>query len=269
MTKPVIPTGLPDSALLRALAEKTAALKTAQSRTPAYLEWLKSLRDRIAPELSYTNVTFPLFTPHDEQNHIHPLFVLAERLLSSEIIESLNATELFVLACSLYAHDWGMAVSEAEKKCIMDLVEPTPAAPFGLLDGEKTAFAKLLKDNRITEPRAEGDVPLEIWQAHIRKTHAGRSAHRVRVFFAPIDANLGEAVALVSEGHNLDVERLRHFETALPLQGESANIRALSLYLRLIDLFDLAQDRTPYALWKLVSPENQKSGEEWNKRRCR
>ncbi len=129
-------------------------------------------------------------------------------------------------------------------------------------------MTKLLKDNRIAEIKALSDVPLELWQTHVRQRHAARSAHRVRAFFSPIDANLGEAVALVSEGHNLDVERLRPFETALPLQGESANIRALALYLRLIDLFDLAQDRTPYALWKFISPENPKSAEEWNKHRA-
>jgi hypothetical protein len=268
MAKLSIPVGLPDSALLRALAKKTATLKTAQSRTPAYLEWLKTLRDRIAPELSYTNVTFPLFTPHDEQNHINPLFILAERLLGSEVIESLNATELFVLACSLYAHDWGMAVSEAEKKCLLGLAEPSATDSFVLPDSDRAAFAKLLKANQIAEPRAVGDVPLGMWQAHIRNTHAARSARRVRAFFSAIDTNLGDAVALVSEGHNLDVERLRPFETALPLQGESANIRALALYLRLIDLFDLAQDRTPYALWKFVSPEDPKSAEEWNKHRA-
>jgi hypothetical protein len=268
MAKPSIPTGLPDTALLQALAKKIASLKIAPSRKPAYLEWLKALRDRVAPELSYTNVTFPLFTPHDEQNHIHPLFILTERLLSSEIIESLNATELFILGCSLYAHDWGMAVSEAEKKCIIGLSEPTATDSFALPDGDRVAFTKLLKDNRIVEPKALSDVPLELWQTHVRQTHAARSAHRVRAFFSPIDANLGDAVALVSEGHNLDVERLRPFETALPLQGESANIRALALYLRLIDLFDLAQDRTPYALWKFVSPETPKSAEEWNKHRA-
>ena len=268
MAKPSIPAGLPNSALVRVLVKKTAALKTAQSRTPAYLEWLKTLRGRIAPELSYTNVIFPLFTPHDEQNHIYPLFVLTERLLSAEIIESLNATELFILACSLYAHDWGMAMSEAEKKCIIGLAEPTATDSFALLEGDRVAFTKLLKDNRIAEPKALSDVPLVIWQIHVRQTHAARGADRVRAFFSPIDANLGEAVALVSEGHNLDVERLRPFEIALPLQGESANIRALALYLRLIDLFDLAQDRTPYALWKFVSPENPKSAEEWNKHRA-
>jgi hypothetical protein len=120
MAKRSIPIGLPHCALLRELVKKTAALKTAPSRTPAYLEWLKELRDRVAPELSYTIVTFPFFTPHDEQNHVHPLFTMAERLLGPDVLKSLNAAELFVLACSLYSHDWGMAVSEAEKKRILD-----------------------------------------------------------------------------------------------------------------------------------------------------
>lgn len=268
MAKPSIPVGLPDSTLIRELAKKTVAHKTAPSRTPAYLEWLKALRDRIAPELSYTNITFPFFTPHDEQNHIHPLFNLTERLVGSDVLQSLNATELFVLACSLYAHDWGMAVSEAEKKCLLGLVEPSATDSFSLIGSDRTAFTRLLEDNRIGKPFALNAVPLEIWQTYIRKTHAARSAQRVRAFFFTIDENLGEAVALVSEGHNLDIERLRPFETALPLQGESANIRALALYLRLVDLFDLAQDRTPYALWKFISPEDPKSAEEWNKHRA-
>lgn len=268
MAEGSIPVGLPDSELLRKLVSKTTAFRAVPSRTPAYREWLKALRDRIAPELGYTNVTFPFFTPHDEENHVHPLFILTERLLGSDVLQSLNATELFVLSCSLYAHDWGMAVSETEKKCLLGLLEASATESFSLLDSDRTAFTELLHENKIEEPRTLSDVPPEIWQTYIRKTHAARSAHRVRRFFSAIDGNLGEAVALVSEAHNLDVERLRTFETALPLQGESANIRALALYLRLIDLFDLAQDRTPYALWKFISPENPKADDEWGKHRA-
>jgi hypothetical protein len=161
-----------------------------------------------------------------------------------------------------------MAVSEAEKKCLLGLIEPSATDLFILPDGDRTAFTKLLKDNRVSEPRTLNDVSLEIWQMHIRNTHAARSTYRVRSFFSAIDKNLGEAIAPVVEGHYIDVEHLRPFETALPLQGESANIRALALYLRLIDLFDLAQDRTPYALWKFISPEDSKSAEEWSKHRA-
>ncbi len=263
-----IPAGLPDSNVINALIRKTAALTSAPSRKPAYLEWLKALRDRIAPELSYTNITFPQFTPHDEPNHIHPLFVLTQRLLSPAVIDALNAGELFVLACSLYAHDWGMAVSDAEKQCLLGLADQTPTDAFSLLDSDKTAFAKLLEDYKLANCCNINDVPSHVWQSYIRETHAARSAQRVRAFFKDIDINLGDSVAMVSEGHNLDVERLRDFSASRAIQGETVNDRALAIFLRLIDLFDLSLDRTPLALWKFISPENVKSAEEWAKHRA-
>lgn len=261
-----IPTGLPDTLILRQLLKKTDSLRVAAARKPPYAEWLKALRDQVAPELSYTNVTFPFFTPHDEFNHIHPLFFLAERLLGREVIEGLNAAELFVLSCSLYAHDWGMAVSEKEKNCILGIEQVDPAGSFRLLSEEHLAFSKSLRDRGIANPPDQvGAVPADVWQTYIRETHAARSAQRVRHFFSSRDKHAGEAVALVCEGHNLDVERLRSFDTSSPIQAEVVNVRALGLFLRLIDLFDIAQDRTPYALWKFVSPEEQISKLEWEK----
>lgn len=264
-----IPIGLPDSILIHELNKKTICRTTAQSRTPNYIGWLKTLRDRIAPELSYIIVTFPLFTPHDEQNHIHPLFSLADRLLGADIIESLNATELFILACSLYSHDWGMAVSVKEKECFLGLAKPETRNSFCLLDNEMDLFKKIILESHIGETtQSFEDVPLAIWQYYIRETHAARSAQRVRNFFSSIDTNLGDAIALISESHNMDLERLRLFQTSIPVNSELVNLRALCIYLRLIDLFDLAQDRTPYALWKFVSPKDLKSADEWQKHRA-
>src|SRR5262249_46312407 len=39
-------------------------------------------------------------------------------------------------------------------------------------------------------------------------------------------------------------------------------------YVRLVDLFDIADDRTPYAIWRFVAPENPASKMEWNKHRA-
>ena len=219
--------------------------------------------------LSYINVIFPLFTPHDEQNHIHPLFSLGERLLGSKVISSLNAAELFILSCSIYVHDWGMAVSEDEKRCLIGISKPMAGDSFCLLDGEVVVFSRFLREEGYQEPaKSIEDVPTEVWQLYIRGTHAARSAQRAREFFSSIDSNLGDVIALVSEAHNLGFEAIRNFSIATSVQGELANIRALSLHLRLIDLFDLAQDRTPYALWKFLSPDNPRSAEEWQKHRA-
>ncbi len=264
--KTQIPSGLPDTLIIQQLLRKTSSLRVAPARKPPYAEWLKALRDQVAPELSYINVTFPLFTPHDEFNHIHPLFFLAERLLGREVIEELNAAELFVLSCSLYAHDWGMAVSEKEKNCILGLEQVDPTHSFRLLSDDNAAFSKRLREQGVVDSPIIADaVPADVWQGYIRETHAARSAERVRHFFNGRDMHAGEAVALVSEGHNLDVERLRSFDASSPIQAEVVNIRALALFLRIIDLFDIAQDRTPYALWKFVSPGEPKSKQEWEK----
>jgi len=200
----------------------------------------------MAPELSYINVTFPLYIPHDELNH--PLFFLAERLLGPAVIQGLNAAELFVLSCGLYAHDWGMAVSDKEKECILGLEKVCPTDPFLLLDSDNPAFLHKLRERSISKPPITVEaVPLEVWQTYIRETHAARGALRVRHFFSILDRHAGEAIALVSEGHYLDVERLRSFDLSCPIQGEAVNLRAIGLFLRLTDLFDIAQDRTRMA----------------------
>lgn len=268
MPKANLPIGLPSSDLLDELTKKANALGVLGSRAPDYIGWLKLLRERIAPELSYINVTFPLFTPHDETNHIHPLFHLADRLLGRELLSALNAAELFILAASLYAHDWGMAVSEGEKRCLAGLAAPSSNDAFVLVDGDRHAFEEMLKREKIrVPPNATGDIEAGHWQDYVRGTHATRSAQRVRKFFATLDPHLGDAIALVSEGHNLELEHVRSFPNSHPIATESANLRAVAVYLRLIDLFDLGQDRTPYALWKFISPDHTKSAEEWNKHR--
>lgn len=267
--KIAIPEGLPDALIVHQLLEKTAALRVAAARRPPYAEWLKALRDQVAPELSYINVVFPQFTPHDEANHIHPLFYLAEQLLGSDLIERLNAAELFVLACSFYAHDWGMAVSENEKNSILGLETPDATSSFQLLDGERAEFYAKLKEQDFAEsPHEATDISPATWLNHVRETHAARSAVRIKKFFSTRDPHTGDAIALVCEGHNLDVERLRDFDTARPVRGEVVNTQALALYLRLVDLFDIAQDRTPYALWKFVGPVDLTSKLEWDKHRA-
>jgi len=78
-------------------------------------------------------------------------------------------------------------------------------------------------------------------------------------------------LAQICESHYLDYEVLRD-PTKYPMHGsvlgEYVNIRALAIYLRLIDLLDLADNRTPYVIWKFVAPRDPQSIMEWNKHRA-
>ena len=65
------------------------------------------------------NILFPEYTPHDDQYHLKTLFHVADTILGNQQLESMNSAELFILACSIYGHDWGMAVSDSEKHYIV------------------------------------------------------------------------------------------------------------------------------------------------------
>ena len=40
------------------------------------------------------------------------------------------------------------------------------------------------------------------------------------------------------------------------------------MHVRLIDLFHITDDRTPFSLWRFVSPKDKRSAEEWKKHRA-
>jgi hypothetical protein len=82
---------------------------------------------------------------------------------------------------------------------------------------------------------------------------------------------VADAIARVCEAHWLGVEDIdddRSFPTSYSALHEAANLRALAVYLRLVDLFDLANDRTPYVIWKYVAPRDPRSVSEWAKHRA-
>ena len=106
------PEDLPECKIISKLIEK------ANSKTDFefnYVHQLDEIRKIISIEVSRINLLFPEYTPHDEKYHLKRLFFVADQMLGDEVINNMNVTELFLLSVSLYAHDWGMAISEDEK----------------------------------------------------------------------------------------------------------------------------------------------------------
>src|SRR6186997_32043 len=112
---------LPDCQLVEVLKRKSEARTDIEFD---YLSELNNLRHRISGEVRFINELFPEYTPHDEEYHLSRLFHVADTLIEASRYEDMNVTELFVLACGLYGHDWGMAVSNAEKDYIVSGVPP-------------------------------------------------------------------------------------------------------------------------------------------------
>jgi len=101
-----ISTSLPKCELLSLLAEK------AMLRRDIDFDFLRELSDfriHVNSEMSYIQLIFPEYTPHDEKHHLEHLFHLADKVLERKRLEKMNSAELFLLAVGIYGHDWGMS----------------------------------------------------------------------------------------------------------------------------------------------------------------
>lgn len=234
-----------------------------------FLGVLTDFRKVVTAEASQINRLFPEYTPHDENYHLKHLFSIADLILGPQSYEKMNASELLVLALALYGHDWGMAVSDQEKEIIIDDNCEINNDDFNILPNEHEMFCFYASKNCISN--SDDEKNLDLWRGYVRETHAFRSGQRIRGYFKKIDSGIGEAVSRVCEGHWLDFKEIsdpRSYPTEYSVLREVINLRALTVYIRLVDFLDLAGDRTPYALWKFVAPRNRYSKMEWAKHRC-
>ena len=229
-----------------------------------YVQLLVEFKKIVAIEVSRINELFPEYTPHDENYHLKRLFLIADELLGDKLIEQMNVTELFMLSISLYAHDWGMSISVEEKAVIL---HNRFDDRFSLLDDEQIR----LMDFCQTKETTNTSLSIENWREYVRLTHAFRSGKRIKHHFETINLSIADYACRICEGHWLDfniIEDYTSYPTDASINRDIVNVKALTLYVRLADLLDLGEDRTPFVLWKFVAPRNSISKMEWQKHRC-
>ncbi len=271
MSMPTLPESVRQSALILALDEK---LRQQQPVVFDYWGKFKDLRERVSAQVGDMKVLFPEFTAHDEPQHLARLFGIADKLLGSERFDRMNAAELFLLACGLYAHDWGMAVGRVELEYLRSFCASTvDSEVFTPLDDERQRLNQFVTKYGIGKP---GSATLPVLtddhlRQYIRETHAWRSGVRARAFFHASGSGVPQAIERVCQGHWLDFSQLdddHRFSGQQGILGHTVNLRAVAIYVRLVDLFDIADDRTPYAVWRFVSPADGRSAMEWKKHRA-
>ncbi len=259
----------PKSELMSVLLEK---IGNNNERYNSLMAEVCRFREHIVQELRQINELFPEYTPHDEDYHISHLFKIADILLGKVKYEKMNIIELVLLVVSMYAHDWGMAVSKKERYYIATRKDKDSISDIVLLEDEYDRFEYYIKGKLgITEIENDEQIDITVWQEYIRNTHAMRSGKRVYSFFGDFNNSIAGALEKICVGHWLEIEEITEsngYYRDASVFGENVNLKALSVYIRLVDLFDLAEDRTPYVLWKYVNPQNQYSRMEWEKHRA-
>ncbi|MCJ8271518.1 MAG: hypothetical protein MJK04_19230, partial [Psychrosphaera sp.] len=174
----------------------------------------KSIFDQFAadvgPQLSETNQLFNEYTPHDD-THMCSLLQITDDLLGQSI-ESLNNCEACIIACAIYGHDWGMAVSEAEKHLIVTGAPQlhSQAHDFALLADEATCWSEFCKGSAISTDKnghvgSMDEITKPQWLQYVRQTHARRAMARWRHYFKDDLKSLGSVSGEVCAGHWYDI----------------------------------------------------------------
>jgi len=105
-----------NSLFIRILHEKLRAAP--KSKPCRFADHLRNFAELVASEAKFVPLTFPEFTDHSAEHSFPESIYTCWRLLGEKLLRSLHIEELFVLALALYAHDWGMAVSNDERELV-------------------------------------------------------------------------------------------------------------------------------------------------------
>jgi HD superfamily phosphodiesterase len=229
--------------------------------------------DTSGPLLSRIPITFTQYTEHDI-GHCRNLLDLCGRFIPQATLQTLNAVELTLLALSVLLHDFGMFVSEEEKRAALQSPEFND---YIAADGDRQSAIE----------RAEGEA--RPWEAeylrdaalaeYFRRIHPERAATNIRRYIefplAYRDVDLGGYVSILAESHGwavhepIDLRRpektVRELRVKQPVYGVPVNLQYLACCLRLADIMDFDRSRTPVAVFNAVQFSEERSREEWNK----
>ena len=225
-------------------------VKCLRDRNSLFLPKIQEVYDQIKDILnSRVQSIFPNYTLHNT-GHSFRVMEYMSKLVSD--LSKLNDLEITMMIYAALLHDIGMAVSEDDVNAIK-----TNNFPFCDV---KFAAMKKIKD----------DDELLAMQEYVRRIHSSLSAKYIREnlkdkLIIPKLTSLGFAddLALICEGHTKDYDWIKTKLRPYEIRGDySFNPQFIAAILRLADILDIDSNRTPYNLYKHISPKG-KSNEEW------
>ncbi|NRT10584.1 ATP-binding protein [Flavobacterium sp. 14A] len=226
-----------------------------------FIKHLKSIESPFLPKIgevfefvkdilnSRIQYVFPHYTLHNT-GHSFRIMEYMSKIVSD--VSKLNELEITLLIYSALLHDIGMAVSEEDVNLIK-----TDSFPF--CDVKFSAMKKIMNGNE--------DLAL---QEYVRRIHASLSGRYIIEnlkdnLIIPKLTNLDFAkeLALICQAHTEDYDWIKSNLRTNEVRGDySFNSQYIASVLRLADILDIDGNRTPYNLYKIISPKGI-SDEEW------
>jgi hypothetical protein len=236
----------------------------ATTSTPVEIAMVETHLQYILPLMEQYIDTFPTYTLHNRE-HIYNVMRIMGDLLGDQL-GKLSGLEVAILILSAAYHDFGMVFSADERKAIK-------------------GYENFKREFLVQHPRAR--ILFEENNREVSKDLAEwycRWAHAVRVWpkMAEMEAGLGallwngvpfrEQLGFVCESHNEPAEHIRVDDGRFDSKFlNMCDLRFCGLMLRLADILDFDNSRSPASVYEFLDLGNPKnhaeeiSRDEWNK----
>ena len=234
---------------------------------------VNDVADIAGPLLERIPATFKQYTEHNIR-HCRNLIDLMGRFIPRKTLACLNGLELAVLILSALLHDFGMFVTEDEKR-------------EALRSKEFESFLASHHDRAVAvaEARERGDheraevIEDALLAEYFRRMHPERARVNVqknlegKLVFGDVD--ISPYVLDVCESHAWGVHEsndprrpekaVSRLSTNRAVYGVPLNLQYIACCLRLADIMDFDRSRTPLVVFQNIDFTEGKSWQEWNK----
>ena len=223
----------------------------------------------------------PQYTLHD-QTHLFRVCELMA-IVAGDSIKSLNPVEVFLLIGAAFYHDQGMVPDADEWEAIKESSDFKVSLSRWEIDNPNLAeIRRQMVDARFSEEQRK-QIRLkenELLEAHrteyLRKSHGERSEAIVNRMYSDSELmtasghNLAQLLGRICVSHVWPASQITDqagFRVDEAVGVYTVNVRYLALMLRLADILDFDQDRTPSSLLRTIHFSSLISVAEWAKHR--
>lgn len=223
----------------------------------------------------------PQYTLHDQTHLIRVCELMA--IVVGDSLKSLNPIEVFLLIGAAFHHDQGMVPDADEWNSINESSDFKVSLRRWEIDNPNLAeIRRQMVDSRFSEEQRQ-EIRLkenELLEAHrteyLRKSHGDRSEAIVNRLYSDSDLlaasghNLSQILGRICVSHVWPAGQITDqagFRVDEAVGTYTVNVRYLALILRLADILDFDQDRTPSSLLRTIHFSSPISITEWAKHR--
>lgn len=240
-----------------------------------------TLADRAIERIKAFPYYHPQYTLHDQTHLIRVCELMA--IVVGDSLKSLNPIEVFLLIGAAFYHDQGMVPDSDEWTSIKDSSDFKVSLRRWEIDNPNLAeIRRLMVDSRFSEEQQQ-DIRLkenELLEAHrteyLRQSHGDKSESIVNRLYSGSELlnaaghNLSQILGRICVSHVWPAGQITDqagFRVDEAVGNYAVNVRYLALVLRLADILDFDQDRTPSSLLRTIHFSSPISITEWAKHR--